>query len=116
MSSDGAYLRHRLPVDVSPVELERLLWGLVVLSLLGDVVTTFVGLHLGLSESNPIARSAIHSYGLVGMLALKGIAIGIGLVCRPMLPRAYRAIVPAGLAIPWTAAVFINLYMIATVA
>ncbi len=115
MSPDGAYLRRRLPGDVTPVDLERLLWVLVVLSLIGDVVTTFVGLHLGLSESNPVARSVIHSYGLVGMLALKGAAIAIGLICRPMLPKAYRAIVPAGLAAPWTVAVCINLYMIATV-
>ena len=116
MRFDGTHLRHRVPVDVTPAELERLLWGLVVLSLIGDVVTTFVGLHLGLTESNPIARGVIHSYGVVGMLALKGLAIGIGLVCRPLLPAAYRAIVPAGLALPWTTAVFINLYMIATVA
>lgn len=112
MSSDGAYQRYRLPAVISPVALERLLWGLVALSLLGDVVTTFVGLHLGLSESNPVARGAIEGHGIAGMLALKGVAIGIGLVCRPMLPTAYRAIVPAGLAVPWTIAVCINIYMI----
>ncbi|WP_246999573.1 DUF5658 family protein [Halosolutus gelatinilyticus] len=116
MSFDGASLRHRLPGGVTPVRLERLFWGLVVVSLLGDVVTTFVGLQLGLAESNPIARGAIDSHGLAGMFALKAVAIGIGLVCRPMLPAEYRAIVPAGLALPWTAAVFINIYMIATVA
>lgn len=116
MSSDGEHLRHRLPGDVTPVDLERLLWVLVGLSLVGDLVTTFVGLHLGLSESNPVARNVIYSYGPVGMIAMKGVAIAIGLVCRPMLPKTYRAIVPAGLALPWTAAVFVNIYMIATVA
>ncbi len=116
MSFDGAAWHQRLPGEVTPVDVERLLWVLVGLSLVGDVVTTFVGLHLGLSESNPVARSVIHSYGVVGMLALKGGAIAIALVCRPMLPRAYRAVVPAGLALPWTVAVCINVYMIAIVA
>jgi len=115
MCADSVHLRNRLPGDITPVDVERLLWVLVGLSLVGDIVTTFVGLHLGLSESNPIARSVIHSYGVVGMLVLKGLAVGVGLVCRPLLPKAYRAIVPAGLAVPWTAAVFINIYMISTV-
>ncbi|WP_160067226.1 DUF5658 family protein [Natronorubrum halalkaliphilum] len=112
MSSDSAHLRYQLPGDITPAALERFCWVLVGLSLVGDIVTTFVGLHLGLAESNPVARSAIEGYGLAGMLALKALAIGVGLVCRPMLPKAYRPIVPAGLAIPWTIAVFINLYMI----
>lgn len=115
MSSEGAYPHHRLPVAISPVALERLLWGLVALSLVGDVATTFVGLHVGLSESNPIARGAIDGYGLAGMLALKAFAIGVAAACRPILPEAYRPIVPAGLAVPWTIAVAINLYVIATV-
>ncbi|WP_265111002.1 DUF5658 family protein [Halosolutus halophilus] len=115
MSYDGASLRRRLPGEVTPVELERVLWIVVGLSLVGDVVTTFVGLHLGLSESNPIARGAISSHGLAGMLALKGVAIGVGLLCRPLLPAAYRAVVPAGLALPWAVAVCVNVYMIATV-
>ncbi|MDQ2051443.1 DUF5658 family protein [Natronolimnohabitans sp. A-GB9] len=115
MSSDAAYRQYELPVDLSPATLERALWVLVGLSLVGDVVTTFVGLHLGLAESNPVARSAIDGYGLAGMLVLKGLAIGVGLLCRPLLPAAYRPIVPAGLALPWTAAVLINLYMISTV-
>lgn len=114
MSSDGAYLRYRLPVDITPVTLERALWIFVGLSLVGDVATTFVGLQLGLAESNPVARGAIEGYGLAGMVALKGVAIGVGLVCRPMLPASYRPIVPAGLALPWVAAVCINGYMIST--
>ncbi|ADB60053.1 hypothetical protein Htur_1161 [Haloterrigena turkmenica DSM 5511] len=115
MSSDGAYPQFDLPLAVSPTALERALWVLVALSLLGDVLTTFAGLRLGLVESNPVARSAIDGHGFVGMFALKGLAIAIGLVCRPLLPAAYRAIVPAGLAVPWTIAVCINLYAISTV-
>ncbi|WP_306057215.1 DUF5658 family protein [Natronococcus wangiae] len=116
MSFDGAHARRWLPGRVTPVALERALWILVGVSLVADIVTTFVGLHLGLAESNPIARNAIYSHGLVGMIALKALAIGVGLACRPILPRAYRAIVPAGLALPWTIAVFVNVYMISSVA
>ena len=99
----------------APTGLERALWGLVVVSLLGDVVTTIYGLHLGLSESNPIARSAIDGWGVVGMLALKAGAVAIALFCRQFVEDPYKAIVPAALAIPWTFAVLVNLYMISTV-
>lgn len=115
MSSEGATLRHWLPGDVTPVDLERLLWALVALSLVADVVTTFVGLRLGLAESNPAARSAIEGYGVIGMLGLKAFAVGVALACRPLLERAYRPIVPAGLAVPWLAAAIINAYTISTV-
>lgn len=112
MSFDGVSRQFELPGDISAVLLERVLWTFVVLALIADIVTTFVGLQLGLTESNPIARTAIEGYGVVGMLVLKGVAIGIGLLCRPVLPASYRPIVPAGLAIPWMIAVSINIYLI----
>lgn len=115
MSSDGAYQHPRLPIDITPVRLERLLWVLVACSLVGDLATTFLGLHLGLSESNPVARGVIDGYGFVGMLVLKGFAVGVALCCRPLLPKFYRPIVPAGLALPWTVAVCINLYLISVI-
>ena len=116
MSTDDANWNHYLTDGFDRMsDLEVTLWVVVFLSLVGDVVTTFVGLHLGLAESNPIARSAIEGWGLAGMLVLKAFAVGVGLCCRPLLPRVYRPIVPAGLALPWTIAVVINLYMISTV-
>ncbi|ELY70599.1 DUF5658 family protein [Natronobacterium gregoryi] len=115
MSFDDPAVRLGQAIDIDPVRLERLLWALVALSLLGDVVTTFVGLHLGLAESNPVARSAISGYGLAGMLGLKAFAVGLGLACRPLLPCTYRAVVPAGLALPWTLATCNNLVLISTV-
>lgn len=116
MSSDAASVQVDLPVDVSPITLERALWVLVALSLLGDVLTTFVGLRIGLAESNPVARTVIDGHGMGGMLVLKALAIGVALACRPILPPSYRPIVPAGLAVPWMIAVCVNLYMISTVA
>ncbi|WP_425461896.1 DUF5658 family protein [Natronosalvus hydrolyticus] len=111
-------VRWHLPLTASVEEmtgLERWLWVVVGFSLVGDIVTTFVGLHLGLTESNPIARNAIDGWGLLGMLALKGFALGIALVCRGVLERPFRPIIPAALAIPWLAAVVINTFAIGTV-
>ncbi|SEQ48441.1 DUF5658 family protein [Natrinema salaciae] len=115
MSSENATLHHRLPGDVTAVDLERLCWMLVAVALLADVVTTFVGLQVGLAESNPAARGAIEGYGVAGMLALKAFAVGIGLVGRLLLEPEYRPIVPVGLAVPWLAAAILNLYTISTV-
>lgn len=115
MSSDGAHWHQRLRphlFDADVGDLERALWVVVAFSLVGDVATTFAGLHLGLAESNPVARGAIDGYGILGMLVLKAFAIGVGLVCRRLLDRPFRPIVPAALAVPWMAAVFVNLYMI----
>ncbi|ELY78377.1 DUF5658 family protein [Natrinema pallidum] len=114
MSSEGAFFGHRLPGDVTPVDLERLLWMVVFLALAADIVTTFVGLRIGLSESNPAARGVIEGHGLAGMLALKAFAVGVGLLCRLLLEREYRPIVPAGLAVPWLAAAVLNVYTISS--
>ena len=113
MSFDGGV--RFLPKSVEsldPTTLERALWVVVGISLVGDIVTTFVGLHLGLAESNPVARGAIESWGVFGMVALKGFAVGIALGCRQLLDPEFRPIVPAGLALPWVIAVVVNLYMI----
>ena len=116
MSFDDGHVGRRLQRGLGNVDdLEALLWVLVALSLVGDVVTTFVGLHLGLHESNPIARSAIESWGLAGMLGLKAAAVGAALCCRPLLPSVYKPIIPAALAIPWTLAVVVNVFMLSTV-
>lgn len=116
MRFDGVPWHRR--VGVKPEEmgdLEWMLWIVAAAALTGDVVTTFVGLHLGLTESNPIARTAIDGWGVVGMVVLKAFAVGVALCCRPLVPREYRLVVPAGLAIPWSIAVVINLVMISMV-
>lgn len=115
MSSDSVHWRQRICDRADAATVERALWAVVALSLVGDVATTFLGLHLGMVEANPVARGAIEGHGLLGMLALKVVAVGVGLCCRPLLPAAYRSIVPAGLALPWLVAVVANLYTISTV-
>nr|WP_227373886.1 DUF5658 family protein [Haladaptatus halobius] len=88
---------------------ERLLWYLVLLALVGDLLTTYVGLRAGLTETNPVARSALAQFGFLSLVALKAFAVGVGLAGRRLIPREYGALVPAGLALPWTLAVFVNL-------
>ncbi len=99
----------------APGGLEHVLWLAVALALVGDIATTLLGLHLGLVESNPIASGAIAAGGLPVMVALKAGAVGVGLACRPLLPRAYAPVVPACLAGPWLCATAYNLYLLSIV-
>lgn len=116
MSFDGAHARDlRRGLEWNVGTAERVLWALVALSLVGDLATTFAGLHVGLTESNPIARGAIDGHGVAGMLGLKAGALAVALVGRSLLPDEYGPIVPAGLAVPWLAAVAVNLYVISLV-
>lgn len=116
MSSDGVHWHDRAQRRVPEIDdLELALWGVVAVALVGDLVTTFVGLHLGLSESNPVARGAIEANGFAGMLLLKAFAVGVALCCRPLLEKPWTPVVPAALAAPWLVAVFVNLYVISMV-
>ncbi|WP_246045741.1 hypothetical protein [Halorussus ruber] len=54
---------------VSPV-----LFGAVVAVMLGDVVTTGVGMAMGLDEANPIAAVVIREAGLGGLVLVKAMA------------------------------------------
>lgn len=94
---------------------ERILWVLVGVALVGDLLTTYYGLKIGLTESNPVARAAIEQFGFSAMIALKLFAVGVGVCCRQLLPERHGLLVPAGLAVPWTAAVVINLSLYAMV-
>jgi hypothetical protein len=94
---------------------ERTLWILVGVALVGDLLTTYYGLKIGLTESNPIARAAIERFGFAAMVALKLFAVGVGVGCRRLLPDEHGLLVPAGLAVPWMGAVVINLSLYAMV-
>lgn len=50
--------------------------GLVVASLL-DLATTFVGLRVGLVESNPLAASVLHATGFFGFIIVKAGVVGV---------------------------------------
>lgn len=122
MSSDGRHWPtptrtgdRRLTPALADIEgVERLLWLLVVVGLVGDLLTTYYGLRLGLAESNPVARAAMQQLGFGALVGLKLFAVGVGLLCRQLLPERHVALVPAGLAVPWLAAVVVNLSLYAT--
>jgi hypothetical protein len=88
---------------------ERRLWGLVILALSLDIVTTIYGIHLGLGEGNPIARHLMELVSPLGaMVLLKGLVLALGLGAWMVLSRRYRSVVPLGLAIPWLVAGVFN--------
>lgn len=91
---------------------ECVLWGLVVFTLVGDLLTTVLGLALGLAESNPIMRAILADYGLLGMVALKVGTILFALCVRQIVPESTRPAVPAGVAFSWGIATCINLVLI----
>lgn len=87
---------------------ERELWLIVVFTMLADVPLTLLGLDLGLTEMNPVARAAIESAGALGLYVLELIALSIGLCCSQLVSAQNSALVPLGLAIPSVFAVVVN--------
>jgi hypothetical protein len=93
-----------VPVRLTP---ERLLWALVVVTMVLDVVTTEVGLQHGLAEGNPVMAGVIGGAGLLGLAGAKLAVLAVGACARLCLPR-YRYAIPLGLATPGAIAVAIN--------
>ncbi|MFC7080118.1 DUF5658 family protein [Halorussus caseinilyticus] len=123
MSSDGRHWptltrtgRRRVTTALASISArERALWALVGVALVGDLLTTYYGLRIGLTESNPVAQAALDQFGFSAMVVLKLFALGVGVACRQLLPDRHGALVPAGLAVPWSAAVVVNLSLYAVV-
>lgn len=83
--------------------------------MLVDVTLTVHGLQLGLRELNPVARAALDTAGVLGLYALKGVALALGVCCVTLIPSRYTPLVPLGLAIPSILAVIINTTVISIV-
>jgi hypothetical protein len=77
-----------------------------------DVVSTHVGRKVGLVEVNPVARDVLLTHGVLGLLALKALAIGLGLCLWALFPPRYATLVPLGLALPTVPAVVSNVAVI----
>lgn len=94
---------------------EPILWSLTVAAMFSDVTLTAIGLQLGLAELNPIARHILEAASVLGLYALKLLALGIGVGCRPLLPDRHTAFIPLALLLPSLGAVLINTTLIAVV-
>jgi len=89
------------------VSTERLLWGMVVLLMGFDVLTTGAGLSQGFAEGNPVMAAAIEQAGLAGLVLTKALVVAFGLAARIALPR-HRYAIPLGLLTPSALAVLVN--------
>ena len=76
--------------------------------MLVDVTLTVHGLTLGLTEANPVARTAIDTAGVLGLYTLKAGSLAVGGCCRLAVRDRYGVVVPVGLGLPSLLAVVIN--------
>lgn len=65
---------------IEPTYVSPLLFAAVLVVMLGDIVTTGVGLQLGLQEGNPFVATVIAWFGMPGMIATKAAAAAALLV------------------------------------
>lgn len=99
------------------------LWLAVVVAILADVGTTVGGLILGLEESNPLGVIAFEAFGILGLLGVKAVAVGIGLLLSAAILRApariapnyVTLVVPAGFATVWLLAATWNTYLLVSI-
>jgi hypothetical protein len=83
--------------------------------MVGDLVTTVYGLHIGLVEKNPVAAQVLQLAGVGGLVGLKLFALALALICWKLLPRDYEGLVPLGFALPQLLAVAVNTVLIASI-
>ena len=66
-----------------------LLFGVAVTVTLGDLITTTVGVSLGITEGNPLINLLITELGLLGLVVIK-IASLAGIIALPSIARQDR--------------------------
>lgn len=103
-------LSHRL--DIRASALEWRLWHLAIVAFVADTALTLYGVQAGHVEGNPIMRYALNSMGVVGIVALKSVALAVAVSLRPLVDRVYRPLVPAAISLPWFAAAFVNVFVV----
>ncbi|MFD1586136.1 DUF5658 family protein [Halorientalis brevis] len=91
---------------------ERSLWGLVAAVFCADLLSTYHGVHHGLTEGNPIVRSVLADGGFVAFTTLKLATVCFAFSAWVVTPRPNRIVVPLGLALPWAATSLINVVAI----
>ncbi len=89
-------------------ETHAVLWTVIIVAAVFDIVTTLVGLNVGLAEGNAVARAFIATYGTSGIGGLKFAALVILVVTWAVLPDRPATIVLAGFAIVSLTVVAVN--------
>lgn len=94
MDSDaGLVSRRNLP------ESHAVLWTVVIVAAIFDIVTTLVGLGVGLDEANAVARAFLMTYGTPGIGGLKFVALVILVIVWAVLPDREGLMALTGFAI-----------------
>jgi hypothetical protein len=73
---------------------DRILIGILGVSFAlgaGDVATTAIGLNMGLGEGNPFMRAAYESYGSMGLVGVKAVAM-CGTLTFPLMSKNTKLI------------------------
>lgn len=90
------------------VQREHLLWVLVAAVFCADLLSTYYGVHNGLTEGNPLVRSVLADGGFVAFATLKLAMVSFAVSAWVVMPRPNRIVVPLGLALPWAATTLAN--------
>jgi len=91
--------------ELAPVETE--LWTLAVIAAGLDVVFTYRGLQVGLTEGNPIVAALVGIAGIGALVTLKAAVFVVATLCRWCRPR-WGPWLPLALVVPWLCAAAIN--------
>jgi hypothetical protein len=83
-------------------------WGLAVLTGLGDLVTTRIGLQLGLEEGNHLIVLLLETTGWAGFTLFKIAILAGALLFATKLSAEKQPAVPLGLAATWSFVTVIN--------
>jgi len=104
----------RLPIERQLSESHTVLWAVVILASLFDVVTTIVGLGVGLTEGNAVAQAFIATYGTPGVGLLKFSALVVVVVCWAWFDDRRATAVLSGFAVVSIAVVALNALTLAS--
>lgn len=90
---------------VEEVTVHRAALAVLLALAAADIVLTVVGRQMCFTEQNPFARWIIHTFGPAGLVALKGVALGVLGVTMWYLPSRYERAAFGGFGLTQLAAV-----------
>ena len=104
----------RLRIERRLSESHTVLWTVVILASMFDVVTTMVGLELGLTEGNAVAQAFIRTYGTPGIGLLKFSALVVVTVAWAWFDDRRATAVLSGFAVVSLVVVALNAMTLAS--